>query len=193
MNPIVTAISIILVSFLLPVTAPAGELEDLLGRVEALNVNRGDYGLGKTLTDTQKQTARRNAVGNPAPGTYKFKDRDLFVVAEKSTDRVVIIYEQYDAAPVSDVQKLVGSLFMDFDEPTLFVHDKVIYWAFDKNGKIPEKTYADAKKTKRRLEILATVKLNSSLKITEKKDQTGTGNVYYIISSEPVLKLIQSK
>jgi hypothetical protein len=33
---------------------------------------------------------------------------------------------------------MVGDLMMQFKEPTAMAHDKLIYWAFDKDGRIPE-------------------------------------------------------
>ena len=44
-----------------------------------------------------------------------------------------------------------------------------------------------------KLNVLATVKLNSSTKIVGHGTQSGENSVYYIISSEPALKLIKSK
>jgi len=184
-------ISILLLYFFSSTKAPADELIDLLLRVEALNISRYDYTLGKVLTEGQKETAGRNAVKNSSPGTYKFKDGDLYVVAHQITDRVLILYEQFEPASGEKIRELVGSLVFDFGEPTVMAHGKIIYWAFDQKGKLSEKDYIKAKDIKAKLGILGTVKLQSNVKIIGRDHSVSKGRAYYIISSEPVLKLIK--
>jgi hypothetical protein len=72
-------------------------------------------------------------------------------------------------------------------------HDKTIYWAFDEKGKISEEQYREAKATKTPLNTLATVKLDSSEKIMDNSSDMRGGSVYYIISSEPILKIIKAR
>jgi len=163
---------------------------DLFARVEKLNIYRNDYTLSKVLTEKQKKTAQRNAMEKPSPGTYKFKDNDLYVVADKITDRVLILYERYESVSKQKVRELVGTLFFDFGDPTVIAHDKTIYWVFDENGKISEERYRDAKEKGEPLKTLATVKLDSSLEILKKGGEEAAGTVYYVLSSPPVLKII---
>ena len=184
---------IILLSFFPFPTACSNEIADILSRVEALNISRKDYTLGKVLTDRQKETAGQNAIKEASPGTYKFRDKDLYVVAHKTTDRVLILYERYEPASREKVRELVGSLFIDFGEPTVMAHEKIIYWAFIEKGKLSQKEYRKAKAEKGELQILATVKLSSTVQISGEGGDEGGGSVYYIISSEPVLKLIQAQ
>ena len=174
-------------------TSGADEFADLSKRVEKLNIRRNNYTLGKVLTDKQKQTAQGKAQEKAAPETYKFKDNDLYVVADKATDRVLILYERYEPASKQKIRELVGTLFFDFGDPTVIAHDKTIYWAFDENGKISEEQYREAKATKKPLQTLATVKLDSSRKIMDDSDLEEDGSVYYIVSSEPILKLLNSR
>ena len=164
---------------------------DLFDRVAQLEIQRKDYTLGNTLTDKQKETARHNAVEAASPGTYKFKDDNLYLVADKATDRVLIIYERYEPATREKIRELVGDLFFVFGEPTVMGHDKTIYWAYDADGKMSEKTYKEAKGQKKVPQFLATVKLSSSHKILDSTDPVKDGSVYYIISSEPLLKLLE--
>jgi len=171
----------------------ADEIADLFDRVARLNVHRNDYLLGKVLTEQQKKTARRNAMEAASPGTYKFKDNELYVVADQASDRVLVIYERYEPATRERIRELVGALFFDFGEPTVMAHDKTIYWAFDEKGKISEESYRKAKKEGRPLKTLATVKLESGQKIMDKSDLGQSGSVYYIISSEPILKIHQKQ
>jgi hypothetical protein len=174
-------------------TSGADEFADLSKRVEKLNIRRNDYTLGKVLTDKQKKTAQGKAQEKAGSGTYKFKDNDLYVVADKATDRVLILYERYEPASRQKIRELVGTLFFDFGDPTVIAHDKTIYWAFDENGKISEEQYREAKATKKPLQTLATVKLDSSRKIMDDSDLEEDGSVYYIVSSEPILKLLNSR
>lgn len=168
-------------------------LSNLLGQVERLNISRGGYTLGKALTDRQRATALKHPVEAANPWTFKFKDRDLYVVADKATDRVVILYERYEATTIKKVQALVGSLYLDFGDPTVMAHDKIVYWVFGPEGKLTREQYKKTKQTGGKLNILATVKLNSSIKIMGDSTRSDESSVYYIISSEPVLKLIKSK
>jgi len=172
---------------------PSTELTQHLDSVAALNISRNGYILGKALTDTQKKPARQNLVEIDNPQLFKFKDGDLYIVAGKNNDRVIIIYEQHDDISQKKAQDLVGTLFLDFGEPTVFSHDKVIYWAWGENGRISNEAYKSAKNNQDPLNVLATVKLNSTIKIMEAKEAQASGNIYYIISSDPVLKLIQPK
>jgi hypothetical protein len=189
-------LSVITAAVILSATAAcsqqADEFTDLFNRVEELNIGRNDYTLAKALTDKQKETAQHHAVESTSPGTYKFKDNNLFVVVDKTTDRVLILYERYEPASRKNIQELVGTLFFDFGDPTVMAHDKTIYWAFDEKGKISEEYYRAAKQKKQLLKTLATVKLNSSKKIMNSSDPGQGGSVYYIISSDPILKLIKS-
>jgi len=168
-------------------------LSDLLAQVEKLNISRGGYTLGKKLENGQRTTARQNAVEAASPWIFKFKDGDLFVVADKATGRVIILYERYETTTMKKVRDLVGSLFLDFGDPTVMAHDKIIYWVFGPEGKLSKAQYEKAKQTDGKLNILATVKLNSDVGIVEDSTQPGEKNVYYIISSEPALKLIGAK
>ncbi len=182
----------ILILFLLPFSSACSsdKLSDLLGQVESLNISRGGYTLGKVLTDSQKATALKHPEEAANPLTFKFKDGNLHVVADKATDRIVILYERYEVATVKKVQALVGDLTLDFGDPTVMAHDKIIYWAFGPEGKLSEEQYRNDKDVKKKLDILATVKLNSDIKVLEKGDSAKIGDIYFIISSEPVLKLM---
>ena len=181
---------LILLLLLFSSACSSDKLSDLLGQVESLNISRGGYTLGKVLTDSQKATALKHPEEAANPLTFKFRDGDLHVVADKTTDRVVILYERYEAATIKKVQALVGDLYLDFGDPTVMAHDKIIYWAFGPEGKLSEKQYRNDKDVKKKLNILATVKLNSDIKVLEKKDSAQIGDIYFIISSEPVLKLM---
>ncbi|CAB1063783.1 hypothetical protein D1BOALGB6SA_8567 [Olavius sp. associated proteobacterium Delta 1] len=183
----------VLFLFVAACSSQTDDTSGLFDRVAKLEIQRNDYTLGKRLTDKQKETAHRNAVEAASPGTYKFKDNDLYVVIDKATDRILIIYEHYASVTRGKIRELVGDLFFVFGEPTVFAHDKTIYWAYDADGKISEKKYKEAKDQKKVPNFLATVKLNSSHKIMDSTDPVKDGDVYYIISSEPLLKLMEQR
>ena len=193
MKTFLTIIASVILSVAAACSPRADEFTDLFTRVENLNIQRHNYILAKALTDKQKKTAQRNALEAVSPGTYKFNDNDLYVVADQASDRVLVIYERYEPASREKIQELVGTLFFDFGDPTVMAHDKTIYWAFDENGKISEEYYRDIKEKGEPLKTLATVKLDSSQNIMDKSGPVESGSVYYIISSEPILKLINTR
>ncbi len=171
------------------------ELSVLFNRVEALNLRRGHYTLGRVLSEEQKRLARRSTIKDSAPGTLKFQDGDLFIVAHEASERIIVLYEHWESADKEKIKGVVGSLFLDYGDPTVFAHDKVIYWVYTDKGKLSKKAYRKAKEKKTALDVLAAVKLNSSMKIMGKEedgDDDAPGSAYCIISSEPVLKLTQS-
>lgn len=185
---------VILIWLLLPFSSAcsADKLSDLLGQVEKLNISRQGYTLGKALTKEQRATALRHPEEAANPLTFKFKDGDIHVVADKASDRVVILYGRYEAATLKSIQGLVGSLSLEFGDPTVMAHDKIIYWAFGPDGKLTRDRYKKVKEADGKLNILATVKLNSSMEIVGDSAFSEKGSVYYVISSEPALKLMET-
>lgn len=174
---------------------PSSELSDLLDRVEKLNISRKGYTLGKQLTRAQIEIAKQYPVALDNPGQYKFRDDNIHVVAHKKTDRVLIAYEHHDNVFQQQAQDIVGSLFMDFGDPTVFSHGKVIYWAYDHEGNLSREAYQNAKNDEVELDVLATIKLNSSMELATPATAEGQipGSVYYVISSPPLLKLINNE
>jgi hypothetical protein len=169
----------------------ADELDALLDQLASLDISYNGYTLGKTLTEKQKKIAQQNPANHSTPGTIKFKDKNLHVVLEKTTEKIIILYEQYEDATTLKVRDLVGSLYLEFGDPTLMAHDKIIYWAFGSEGKLSKKQYQRDKHVKKKLNILATVKLNSDINVLRKRDKKKAGHIYFIISSEPVLKRVK--
>ena len=191
MNNLFTRYFTIILLSVAACSSQTDEYTELFVDVAKLKIQRNDYTLGELLTDKQKETARRNAVDAASPGIYKFRDNDLYVVADKATDRVLIIYERYEPATREKIRELVGDLFFVFGEPTVMGHDKTIYWAYDADGKISEQKYKEAKDQKKAPKFLATVKLQSSHKIMDNTEPLTDGSVYYVISSDPLLKLLE--
>jgi hypothetical protein len=184
--------SLILLLFPFLLACSSDDLSDLLSRVERLNISRQGYTLGKKLTKEQKETAQKHSVKAADHRTLKFKDGSLYVVTERTSGRVIVLYERYEAATREILKGVVGSLSIEFGDPTVLAHDKIIYWVFGPQGKLSREQYKEARKTDGKLKILATVKLNSSMKILGDNTPSGENNVYYVISSEPVLQLMKS-
>ena len=166
--------------------------------VQTLKLGFGNYILGQELNAEHKKFAAKHSlpVAESKNWTYKFQDGDIFVVADKKTDLILGIYKEQEKASRLDVKTMVGDLMMSFSEPTLMAHDKMIYWAYDKNGKVSQKLFMIARETGD-LETLATVKFSSTEPIfreQKKPDKDGekikteekTADIYVIITSGPL-------
>ncbi|WP_300455875.1 hypothetical protein [Desulfobacula sp.] len=178
---------------LMSVRLYANDLAPLFERVEALNIQRQGYVLGAVLNPEQLKTASANPMDAAAPDTVKFKDQNLVVVAQKSTHRILILYEEFETLTQPEIQDLIGDLYLQFDDPTVLAHDRVVYWAYGEKGKITAREFDTAGHDKRTLKILATVKCISDINIMEKGKDPSSGHVYYIISSDPILRLFKDK
>jgi hypothetical protein len=168
--------------------------------VAALKLGFGGYVLGRNLSPEQQAAARKNPVANALEGTHKFQDGEVFVVVQNNTDMVIGIYKENDAASREEVKKMVGDLMMRFKEPTTMAHDKLIYWAFDKDGRISEDLFDQARQSGGK-EVLATVKFSSSVPVfqgtesenDEKKEAVKDEEpaaIYAIITSNPLSKIV---
>ncbi len=175
------------------------EMRRLAGEVAALKLGFGDYILGGTLTGKQREIAKQNGIPKTLEGTIKFSDGDIHVIAKSDDGMILGIYKEYADATRADVKNMVGELMMQFEEPTTMAHDKLLYWAFDKNGKIQEDEYDFSKQTGE-TEMIATVKFQSSQPIRpdappekeEKKEKEVAdekSSIYVIISSNPLSQI----
>ena len=174
--------------FLLTGSSVAGELELLFGQVENLKIERQGYLLGAQLTVAQEEIAAKNPMDAASKKVFKFKDKNLNIVADLESRRVLVIFEQFEKLSQPQVQEKVGELFMAYEEPTISAHDKVVYWAWGKNAKFTAAQFDMAKEKKKKLAIIATVKFNCEIKIMDKKETAAIGDAYYIISSDLLLK-----
>jgi hypothetical protein len=195
-----------LLLIVLPVGLQAGdgatEMKRIGEEVAALKLGLGDYFIGQILDAEKKELAKKNVIHKTINGTYKFQDGDVFVVAGKKTDMVIGIYKQNTEASREDVKKMVGELMMQFEEPTTMAHDKLIYWAFGKDGRISEDLFDQARGSGGE-DVLATIKFSSSLPIAqdsapekgEKDDAVKDdeiSSIYVMINSLPLSKIFLS-
>ncbi len=169
------------------------KLTSLYDQVLSLHLERNGYTLGAPLTPAQEEMAASHLVEGATPGTYKFMDGNLSVVADSTNHRVMLLFEKFEGVSGQAIHDLVGSLFIDYDEPTTSAHDKIVYWAYDIKGKISFEQFQAVKSRKKNLDILATVKLNSSIEVLGDNPMSEKANVYYIISSPPILEFFTTE
>jgi len=170
-------------------SAEGETIEQLASSVKDLGLGEGAFVIGSTLTADQMEQTRGNLLEDTYPGTIKFPSGDAVVVADEKTHLILAIYQRREEVGADDVKQMVGHLMNRFGEPTTMAHGKLIYWAFGKTGKIDEETYLEAKGTGV-IEILATVKFNSTLDLNTGMDDDNmeeTGTIYYIITSDRLL------
>lgn len=166
-----------------------GMRNELVVRVSALDLGMNGYIIGSRLSAVQKKAASVNLVNDPYEGTYKFRDAELFIVAAEDDDTVLAVYQRNENADIAQTRKMISGLTGLFGEPTVMAHDKLIYWAYNGQGKIPESQYDDLREKGEKFEVLATVKFSSTVTVTEENpDPEQIGTAYFIISSDPLLQ-----
>ncbi len=209
---LVTFVFAALLAMTLSAYAEDKKVETLLDQVLSLKLGLNGYVVGEKLSADQKKTAEKNPVqGDAYEGTYKFSADELIVVVDAKTDRILAMYQQKKDADKEQFKAMVAGLMDHFDTPTTMAHGKMLYWAFNKHGAVSEDDFNASKKIKKTsdLGIIATVKFSSELDITpdltvkqegieEKKDgvkkeekneeQTPTGAIYFIITSDLLVK-----
>jgi len=179
-------------------TVEAETADTLLADVVSLKLGMNGYLIGAQLDAAGKEIAAKHPVEGAYEGTYKFRDNDLYVVVDRRTDRILALYKQKKDVGKEDLKAMVVELMSRFNAPTTMAHDKILYWAFNKYGPVTEEDFNRAKKVKQTtgLDIIATVKLSSEMKISPdpeegedaaEKTET-TGSVYFIITSDPLVK-----
>lgn len=173
-------------------------LKRIGAEVAKLNLGFGEYVLGRHLTDQQKQFAKDNLEKKSVKGSYKFYDKGTFVVASQKSDMVIGIYQENDQASKDELREAVGALMMKFEEPTAMAHDKMIYWVFNKDGRISQALF-DMERDSGGSDVLATVKFASSLEIRpnedpkvkekDEKKEEETAKIYTMITSDKLSKI----
>ncbi len=189
---------IILLLFLCTAEASGGNaVTTLADRVRALQLGMQGYVLGSQLTGHQKDVASAHPLAGGYSGTYRFRDRELVVVVDRKTDRVLAMYERREDVGFDRLKAMVARLMTAFAEPTTMAHDRILYWAFNGQGQVSETAFDLARKEQRtgELGILATVKFSSTMDITAaggegKKEvpEEKRGTIYFIITSDPMVQ-----
>ncbi len=199
----ITALSTLLLS------APQDEI---FSTVKSLNIGLGGYVIGDTLNEKQLEMAKNNQESANIPNTMKFKDGDYHVVVDANTKAVLVVYKNYDNKDRKTLKSTIAQMMVSYQEPTITSHGKMVYWFYNKNGKMGEadldkhkdsirtpQTLAEAVDTSdkaKELQPLLSVKLSSDIDIMPAKDINSTksdkgdekANYYVILSSEALLK-----
>lgn len=177
----------------------AEEISRVAGEVANLELGFGRYILGKTLTDEQKKFAFKNPIEKALEGTYKFRDDEVYVVASRENDTVLGVYKVYHQASMDNIKDIVGTLMLEYGEPTAVAHEKLVYWSYNKSGKISQEDF-DFSRQSGGMDSLAAVKFSSSEPIAsgsaEGERQENAENqkpveisAYVMITSDPLSKL----
>ena len=162
---------------------------DLASKVASIKLGMNGYIIGTQLSEEQKKSALSNVLEDSYEGTYKFHDGEVIIVVENEQDLVLAVYQRDEKATLEQAGKMISGLMSQYGEPTTMAHEKLVYWAYNDQGKIPEDTFRDLRKKNEKFDVLATVKFNSTFEITaEKPDEKETGIVYFIISSDPLIQ-----
>lgn len=165
------------------------EIDRVADEVAELKLGFGDYVLGKALTMEQKEIALQNPIKKSLRGTYKFQDGETFVIAASNDDIVLGVYRHYPESTIADQKKIIGGLMFEYGEPTATAHDKMIYWTYDKTGKIDQDTF-EFQKSNGGTKSLATIKFSSSeLFSGEAKEDAPPISAYLMITSDPLSQL----
>ncbi len=171
------------------------EINRVAQDVESLGLGFDGYVLGKTLTAELKSASEGNLIEKTIKGTYKFKDGEVFVIASIENDRVLGVYKEYKEVMQDKVKEVVGGLMFEHGEPTAMAHDKLVYWTYDKNGKI-EKDAFDFARQNGGAKSLAAVKFSSNEPIafadgstTSTETEQKKISFYVMITSDPLSTL----
>jgi hypothetical protein len=180
--------------------APSGAGQDetidfLATSVRELGLGEEGFIIGAYLSEEQFESAQGSLLDDTYPGTIKFPAGDVAVVADDESRLILAIYKRLEDVRANDVQQMIGHLMGRFGEPTTMAHGSLVYWAFGPEGKIAEESFLEAKDTGV-IDILATVKFNSTLALNPGMDNENTeetGTIYYIIASDRLLETYIAK
>ncbi len=151
---------------------------ELQNRIVALELGLGSYMVGKALTADQLESAAKNNDYKAYPGTVKFKDGDIYVIADTQSNVVIAVYKRNKKADKNDFKLTISELMMSYGEPTAEAHGKTIYWNYGEDGLITEELYRTVKSQGQleTLVVLATVKFTSSENVETMTDMIGMMN-----------------
>ncbi len=174
--------------------------QDLLKDVQALKLQRGNYVLGMPLTSEQLEVAKKYGLPKTAPGTFRFKDGELQIVAEEGSNIVIAISEYHPKWPKKQVKDLIGKFTLGFGFPTATAHGRTLYWFYSADGRLLEEvSYKDYVMEHGKYSVIATIKMQTgSLLLNQDSKQSKSmddepDSVYYVIYSNPILELFVTK
>ena len=159
--------------------------DNLTAKVASLELGINGYTIGTKLSVEKKEYSSSHMLNDAYEGTYKFSDGELSIVVAQKDDTILAIYQRKEKAGIDQAKRMISGLMGLYSEPTAMAHDKLVYWAYNETGKIPEEKYNQSRENAEKLEVLATVKFNSDFSITDRTlDEQHKGTIYFIISSD---------
>ena len=162
-----------------------GKTGNLTAKVAALELGMDGYTIGTKLSADKKKYSSTHMLSDAYEGTYKFSDGDLSVVVAQKDDTVLALYQRKEEAGIDQARKMITGLVGLYSDPTAMAHDKLVYWAYNEAGKIPEEKYNQSRENAEKLDVLATIKFNSDFSITDETlGEQQKGTIYFIISSD---------
>lgn len=180
---------------------------ELQEKIAGLELGLGSYIIGTKLTQEQIVLSGKTISYKAYPGTVKFKDGDIFVIADVESHVVIAVYKRNKEANKNDFKVAISELMLHYGEPTAEAHGKTIYWNFASDGLITEELYRSVKQQGmlETLVVLATVKFTSSenvetmtdmIEMMDKKNQQGeevkktdvTSDNYVMVQSDILTK-----
>ena len=166
-----------------------GETGNLTEKVAALELGMDGYTIGTKLSADKKKYSSKHMLNDAYEGTYKFSDGDLSIVVAQKDDTVLALYQRKEEAGIDQARKMITGLVGLYSDPTAMAHDKLVYWAYNEAGKIPEEKYNQSRENAEKLDVLATIKFNSDFSITDETlGEQQKGTIYFIISSDRLSK-----
>jgi hypothetical protein len=189
---------------------------DLFEDIEKLNKGIDGYILGKNLNIIQTELFKKNSVQSDNPNVVKFLDgENLLIALNKTNLKVIAINKRFNQIDSNITKNLISKLIYEHSDPTVEVHEKIIYWIFDKNGNIlneidikewkdslkanNQQTLVDAvkgveiKNSKTDFNPYLTVKLTSDQILIKNKfdlnttSESNLSNIYILISSSQLI------
>ena len=146
--------------------------EDLQKKIASFDLGLDSYIIGKKLNAMQLEVSKKDKDYKAYPGTVKFKDGDVFVIADMETNVVIAVYKRNKEANKNDFKIAISDLMLQYGEPTTEAHGKTIYWNYGEDGFITEELYRTVKSQGQleTLVVLATVKFTSSENVATMTD-----------------------
>lgn len=166
--------------------------QKLTDAVAKLDLGFEQYRLGETLTKAQLEVAKTNPIKDNYQGTINFKDGKIGIVADVGNKSILALYLTEEKADQEKIKNMLGTLMATFGQPTTMAHNKIVYWAFNEQGLIPEEIHQKARKIDE-LNIIATVKFSSKTRFMEKQEENETNSIYCIVSSPALLERFMKK
>ncbi len=192
-TPVYLTLIFCLLSSWAEATTVEEEIIHVAAKVSRLELGFDDYILGSKLSDAQKAIVPENIVKDSLEGTYKFKKKEIFVVAAEDTDIILGVYKQFSDVTMAEIKTIISGLMLELGEPTASAHDKMIYWTYNDSGKIDQDSFEFGKENGG-LPSLATVKFSSSERLgSEASREGGPISAYLMITSDPLSRLFLAK